>query len=178
MSNAGFCVKCGHELCKKVVKEHERDVERIACSKCDFIKYDNPTPVCMCVVEQGGKVLLARNKDWPSGVFGLIAGFLERSDSSPESGMARELEEELGVVVDPSQLSLLGVASLQRLNQICIVYHVVLPETDVVKPNPAELEAVSWVPLAKLKLGWKEGPGPLLQKWLMQRMGINQKSKL
>ncbi len=156
------------------VVEHGRTLSRNVCTGCDAIAYTNPVPVVMAVIEKNGQVLMTRNLDWPQGMLGYCAGFLETDDVSPEAGMAREMQEELGLSVAPERLTLLGVASMKRLRQLVVLYHVVLrPEEEPVR-NAEELAEIRWVPLAKLRLSWTEGPGPLIRALVSSRL----KSKL
>jgi NAD+ diphosphatase len=152
------------------VVEHGRTLARNVCSGCDAIAYSNPVPVVMAVIEKNGQVLMTRNLDWPKGMLGYCAGFLETEDASPEAGMAREMQEELGLTVAPERLRLLGVASMRRLRQLVVLYHVELrPEEEPVR-NAEELAEIRWVPLAKLKLSWSEGPGPLIKAFVAARL--------
>ena len=171
------CEKCGAALEHRSITEHGRILQRHVCtaSGCGFIRYGNPVPVVQALVEDDkGNILLARNLEWPSGFFGLISGFLEGREQ-PSVGMAREMDEEIGVRVDPSDLALVGVATFERFNQIIVLYHIVLPTGTQVTPNLDELAETKWVPLHKLKLRWTEGVGPLVKEWLRGRLN---KSKL
>lgn len=164
------CEKCGALLERKVTVEHGRDVTRDVCCECGFIRYGNPVPVVMAIVEQKGRICLARNHEWPEKFFGLISGFLEHDDESPARGMVRELAEELSVEVAEGDLRLVGVASFRRLNQVIVLYHVVLGEEVRVVANTDELAAIQWVPLSKFHVRWREGAGPLLKEWLKSRL--------
>ena len=167
---ASFCQSCGSKMAAKPVLEHGRTLMRNVCTGCDCIAYSNPVPVVMAVVEKDGQVLMTRNLDWPKGRMGFVAGYLETDDASPEVGMAREMQEELGLTVAPERLTLVGVAMMKRLRQLVVLYHVVLrPEEEPVR-NAEELAEIRWVPLSKLKLSWNEGPGPLIKTLVMNRI--------
>src|SRR5688572_14605942 len=97
-----FCLRCGASLIKKQTDERER----LACSQCDYVLYDNPLPVVAAIVEHEGKVILVSQHGWPDKWMGLVTGFLER-DETPEQGVLRELKEELGL--DGEIVSLVGV---------------------------------------------------------------------
>jgi ADP-ribose pyrophosphatase YjhB (NUDIX family) len=89
-----FCPKCGGDL-----KSAEIDGRsRLGCSSqtCDYVFWDNPTPVVAALVEREGIVVLVRNKEWPQKIYGLVSGFLEKNET-PESGILREVKEELGL---------------------------------------------------------------------------------
>ena len=79
-----FCPLCAHEL-----KEVEIDGKpRLSCraETCDYVYWNNPTPVIAALVERDGEVILARNKSWSQKMFGLITGFLEEGET-PETGI-------------------------------------------------------------------------------------------
>jgi len=89
-----YCPKCASELVKKTMD----GVERTVCGQpdCDFVFWDNPVPVVAAIVEYQGSIVLARNTQWPKGMFSMITGYLER-DETPESAVIREVKEELGL---------------------------------------------------------------------------------
>ena len=58
--------------------------------------WDNPVPVVAALIEYQGKIVLARNSQWPEGVLSLITGYLERNET-PEEAVVREVKEELGL---------------------------------------------------------------------------------
>ena len=91
MTRQSHCMQCGSPL-------KARDLDgrtRMACASddCDWVWWDNPTPVVAAVVENGADVLLVRSKGWPEKWLGLVAGFLE-SGETPEQAVLRELKEE------------------------------------------------------------------------------------
>ncbi|WP_220347750.1 NUDIX domain-containing protein [Alkalilimnicola ehrlichii] len=89
-----YCPYCQTEL----IALSLGGAERQACpdQTCGFVYWNNPVPVLAAVVEHEGEVILARNVGWPEKVFGLITGFMEQNES-PEVGILREVEEELGL---------------------------------------------------------------------------------
>ncbi len=52
------CLKCGAVLAETVVLEHGRPSRRLRCAVCDYVHYNNPTPVVGCIVEAAGKGVL------------------------------------------------------------------------------------------------------------------------
>lgn len=98
-----YCPVCGGSLKEKLCE----DKERLVCSLCGYILYENSKPCTAVVVEKEGKALLAKRgvepfKDW----WDLPGGFLENGED-PIEGAKRELIEETGLIVDV--VSLLGV---------------------------------------------------------------------
>lgn len=160
MARYKFCPTCATPL----VPREDGGRTRQACPRegCRFVFYDNPTPVVAALVERAGHVLLARNKGWPEGWFGLVAGFLERGED-PAEGALREVKEELGVTAQ--LVSRIGVYSFPEMNQVIIAYHVTT--TDEVQLGD-ELEAYKAVPIPDLK-PWPMGTGHAVKDWLTQR---------
>lgn len=136
---------------------------RPACA-CGFVHWDNPVPVVAAIVEHEGAVILARNKDWPEKMFGLVAGFLEK-DETPEAGVKREVKEELDL--DPRDAHLVGLYPFAHRNELIIAYHV--PATDTVRLNE-ELAAYRRIAPEKLR-PWDFGTGLAVADWLARRQG-------
>lgn len=63
-------------------------------------EYPRTDPAVICLVHDGGRrVLLARQPIWPVGMYSHVAGFVEAGESL-EGCVRREVQEEVGVVVD------------------------------------------------------------------------------
>lgn len=63
-------------------------------------EYPRTDPAVICLVHDGGRrVLLAHQPIWPPGMYSHVAGFVEAGESL-EGCVRREVEEEVGVVVD------------------------------------------------------------------------------
>ena len=153
-----FCPQCGGPL----APGRHGGVERNACadSACGFVHWENPTPVVAAIVEHEGGVILARNKLWPMKFYGLITGFLEKHDPSPEQAVLREVKEELGL--DGSASNFVGHYAFQRMNQIIIAYHVPASGEIVLGEELSEWKRVE---LAKARY-WPAGTGFALRDWL------------
>ncbi len=158
-----FCPVCADPLGEKVDPDGQ---VRKACSSCDFVHYENPTPVVAAIVQRGDDVVLVRSIGWPETWFGLVTGFLEREEH-PEIAVVREVKEELGV--DDVQLGdLIGLYSFERMNQLIIAYHVVIQEDAEITLDANELEAYKLVPVSRLK-PWPFGTGEAVKHWLASR---------
>ncbi|MCG6969880.1 MAG: NUDIX domain-containing protein [Gammaproteobacteria bacterium] len=114
-----FCPNCAAELAQKTIG----GVERAACRQpdCGFVFWDNPVPVVAAIVEYNDHIVLARNAQWPQGVFSMITGYLERNES-PESAVLREVKEELGL--DGQLKGFIGHYAFARKNQLILAYAV------------------------------------------------------
>ncbi|HEY0706771.1 MAG TPA: NUDIX domain-containing protein [Polyangia bacterium] len=97
-------------------------MSRLACSAvgCRFVHWDNPIPVIAGVVRWRDHYVLARNTNWPLGVFSMITGFLERNEV-PEQALRREIKEELGLRLEAS--SFIGHYALPQANQLIVAFH-------------------------------------------------------
>jgi NADH pyrophosphatase NudC (nudix superfamily) len=150
-----FCPTCAAPLAARA------EDGRLACA-CGFIHWDNPVPVVAAIVEHEGAVILARNKDWPEKMYGLVTGFLEK-DEHPEDGVRREVKEELDL--EASAAHFVGVYPFARRNELIIAYHV--PATGTVRLNE-ELADIRRVAPEKLR-PWDFGTGLAVADWLKRR---------
>jgi NADH pyrophosphatase NudC (nudix superfamily) len=140
--------------------------QRLACANpsCGFIHWDNPIPVVGAIVERDGHVLLVRSHGFPETWYALVTGFLEAGES-PEHGVLREVEEELGIRAELQ--SFVGAYPFELRNQIIFVYHV-LGGAGPIRLCEEELADWKAVPLAELR-PWPLGTGPALRDWLASR---------
>lgn len=152
-----FCPMCASPL---IVKEMGGR-KRLKCTStnCDFIFWDNPTPVVAAIVEHNGQVILTQNKGWSPSWWGIVAGFLEKGET-PEEGVLREVQEELGL--QGKIVSFIGHYSFEQKNQIIFAYHI-QAEGEIIIGE--ELEQIKIMPLNEIK-PWALGTGPALRDWL------------
>lgn len=155
-----FCPQCAGPLAYDLYG----GIQRKGCVTpgCGFVHWDNPVPVVAAIVEHEGQVILARNVAWPAGAFALITGFLEKGET-PEIGVQREVEEELGL--RPLGATFVGLYDFKRMNQLIIAYHV--PAEGSVRLNE-ELAEWKHVPFDQLGY-WPAGTGYALRDWLQSR---------
>lgn len=156
-----FCPRCGGPLQSAA----HGGAQRLACSgtQCGYVHWDNPTPVVAAIVEHEGGIILARNRAWPMKFFGLITGFLEKEDPSPEEAVRREVKEELGL--DATGSSFVGHYPFPRMNQIIIAYHVPATGEIVLSEELIEFKRVE---PAQARY-WPAGTGHALRDWLRIR---------
>ena len=153
-----FCPQCSQSL----IDSEQGGRPRRACpdKTCGYVHWDNPVPVVAAVVEHEGRIILARNVAWPASFYALITGFLEKGET-PEVGVQREVEEELGLT--PHGANFIGLYDFTRNNQLIIAYHV--PATGTVKLNE---ELADWKHVAFEKIRyWPAGTGYALRDWLL-----------
>ena len=155
-----FCPRCG----KALADREDAGRVRRACpdAECGFVHYDNPTPVVAAIVEHEGQIILVRSQGWPEKMFGLVTGFLERGET-PEQGVLRELQEELGL--QGEIVRLVGAYSFDLLNQVIVAYHV--RATGTVQLG-SELAGYKRIAPEKLR-PWEQGTGLAVKDWLASR---------
>jgi NAD+ diphosphatase len=88
-----FCGRCGGETVRSTT-------ERVrTCAQCRHGAYPRLSPAVIMLVERDGKALLARNARFTLPFYSTLAGFVEVGETLEET-VAREVQEEAGVVVD------------------------------------------------------------------------------
>ena len=152
-----YCPLCTTEMVEKIIGE----AARLACASegCDFIHWDNPTPVVAVVVEHQGKIVLANNYAWPDHIYSVITGFLEKKESAAE-GAIREVKEELGLTSVYSEL--IDIYPFARMNQIIMGYYV--RARGSIELNE-ELRSYKHVEKEDL-FTWDSATGYILRDWL------------
>jgi NADH pyrophosphatase NudC (nudix superfamily) len=145
-----YCPQCREKLRSREIG----GAERLVCSSpaCQFVHWNNPTPVVAALVELDGNYILGRNSDWPADLFSMFTGFLEPGEA-PERGIIREVEEELGLAAKRTHL--IGHFPLARLNQLIIAFAVEVHGelklngeiVEVRMVTPAELAGFDFGPL-------------------------------
>ena len=93
-----YCPQCTARV------ERETGGGKNVCASCGFVAYANPaaTANALCV-DADGRVLLARRAHKPdAGLWDIPGGFLEEGEH-PLDGIRRELREETGLEVEPTE---------------------------------------------------------------------------
>lgn len=160
MNNFKFCPQCGNTL--TLAEVDGRDRLRCTEESCDFVHWDNPTPVVAAILEVDGAVILARKREWPAEMYGLVAGFLEKGET-PEASVLREVQEEVGLAGEIVEF--VGVYSFLQRNQLILVFHVRAQGEPLVGEELAEIKLVKPEDLRP----WPMGTGPALRDWLARR---------
>ncbi|HUP92397.1 MAG TPA: NUDIX domain-containing protein [Solimonas sp.] len=155
------CPQCGQPL---ATQDHG-GLARGACTDaaCGFVHWDNPVPVVAAVVAHEGGVILARNTLWPMKFYGLITGFLEKTDPSPHEAVLREVKEELGL--DGSAAHFIGHYPFPRMNQLIIAYYVPAAGEIVLGEELSEWKRIA----PESARFWPGGTGFALRDWLRGR---------
>ncbi len=94
---ARYCIHCGSPMARRYLPHEER--ERAVCPRCGWVYYPQLKIAAGVLIEQNGRLLLARRAHEPCrGAWNLPAGFVE-ADEPPEAAAAREAQEETGLEV-------------------------------------------------------------------------------
>ena len=88
----GFCPRCGAPT-----KMMDAGYRRV-CSKCNAEHFPRVDPVVIMLAIEGDACLVGRGKQFPSGMFSALAGFVEPGETIEEA-VRRELMEEASVKV-------------------------------------------------------------------------------
>ena len=155
-----FCPCCATPLETRPVDGRQR--KACPADGCDFVEWGNPTPVAAVLPQLSDRIVLARNRDWPPGVLGLVTGFIEGGEE-PADAAARELKEELGL--EAVRTSLIGVYGIAQANQLLVAYHVEAAGEIQLNDEIAETKLVA---VDRLK-AWSFGTGLAVRDWLARR---------
>lgn len=134
------------------------DRERLVCTDCGFIHYQNPRLIVGTVCHWQGRVLLCRRAIEPRrGYWTLPAGFLELGETT-EAGALRETLEESGAHAILE--GLLALYNIPRIGQVHLIYRARLTGPDL-DPGPESLDArlydwadIPWDHLAFPNVKW------------------------
>ena len=160
MDKMKFCPQCGRELA--VVEVDGKPRPKCTSTSCDYVFWDNPTPVVAAIVELDDAVILVRNKGWPDKMYGLVSGFLEKGET-PKTAILREVKEELGL--EGESVHFIGYYSFFARNQLILAFHVRAQGEIVIGPELADIKSI---PPDKLR-PWPFGTGLAVRDWLEAR---------
>ena len=91
--NHRYCGRCGSGTEESPGERARR------CPHCGLLAFPRLAPAVITLVErEDGRVLLARNAGWRTGMYSCLAGFVEPGESI-ESAVSREVYEEVGIEV-------------------------------------------------------------------------------
>lgn len=139
--------------------------ERKACMSpgCSFVHWDNPVPVVAALVQLQGKVVLARNSQWPEGMFSLVTGYLERNET-PEEAVVREVKEELGLNGEVEEF--IGCYSFTEKNQVILAHWVIATGELETGDEIAEVKLLSREELSLWQFGRLALTSAIVKQWL------------
>ena len=127
-----------------------------ACEQCGREEYPRTDAAVICLVHDGAdQVLLARGEGWPEGRYSVLAGFVEAGESL-EACVAREIEEEVGVVV--GDIRYLGSQPWPFPRSLMVGFEAVADPTGPLRLADGEIAQARWVSRAEVRQALAE-PG-------------------
>jgi len=87
-----YCGRCG------MPTEDKADERAKVCPACGLVNFPRLSPAIMAAVIRRDRILLANGHGFPSGLFSVLAGFVEPGETL-EACVAREVKEEVGIDV-------------------------------------------------------------------------------
>ncbi|MCS2611117.1 NUDIX hydrolase [Halomonas dongshanensis] len=161
-----FCPRCGHSPLAHRIPAGDTH-ERLCCSACGYIDYDNPKVIAGAIIEEQGQLLLCQRGIPPRvGTWTLPAGFMERGESVEEAAY-REVWEETGIQTDI--LSPYSIFSVPPTNELYIIYRARLREWTEAPGH--ETLAVRW--FAPEEIPWEEIFYPAIRQILERYIDEN-----
>lgn len=131
-------------------------------ASCDYVFWNNPTPVVAAIIELNDTIILVRNKGWPEKMYGLITGFLEKRET-PRSRDSSRIREELGL--EGKAVNFIGYYSFFEMNQLMLAFHVQTQGKVVIGEELAKIKTVHPDKLRP----WPFGTGHAVRDWLEAR---------
>ena len=117
--------------------------ERMICSDCGFVLYDNPKIVVGAVARWGERILMCRRAIDPRrGFWTLPAGYLELNEST-SAGAEREAWEEAQAKIQID--GLLAIYDIPRISQVQLIYRArLVDERGAAGPESLEVGLFAW----------------------------------
>ena len=165
-ASLNHCTRCGGPLALELLPGDPR--ERLTCAACGHIAYVNPKLVVstLPINEAGEIVLLRRGFEPGRGWWAQPGGFLE-VDETPTEGAVRETEEEIGLIVEPTEI--IGLYARLEAAVVVLAYEARIVGGELcTTPEALEVrafapEAIPWPEIAFRTTWWA------LADWLERR---------
>ncbi|WP_176014109.1 NAD(+) diphosphatase [Victivallis sp. Marseille-Q1083] len=112
----------------------------LVCPQCGSRFYPQLAPAIIVAVTRGDQLLLAHNRKFKTGLYGLIAGFVEAGENL-EQAVRRELAEETGITVD--HIAYFGSQTWPFPNALMLGFTARYAGGDA-RPDGSELTELGW----------------------------------
>ncbi len=139
-----YCPSCGHRLTFTLRRVDGK--QRGVCSACGWVRFKNPLPAVVVLVQDQGRLLVGRRADGScsAGRWCLPGGFIE-FDEDFLSAAVREVREETGLTITIE--SIVNVVSNFLSPDLHSLVVVLLASATGGKPNPGDdLMELRWIP--------------------------------
>lgn len=152
MENLKYCPKCGQE------KLLWNNVTKFSCSNCDFVLYHNTAAAVAVIIKHQDELFFTvRNQEPGKGKWDLSGGFTDPKESSEET-CSRELNEELGLIINPKEFKYLGsqpnIYPYKNIdyNTLDLFYLYEVEEKFEIQLEESEISETIWVKASELDL--------------------------
>jgi NAD+ diphosphatase len=112
--------------------------------------------VIMLVRDPTDRALLGRRVGWAPGWFSTLAGFVEPGESA-ECAVAREVQEESGIVVDPASVQFLGSQPWPFPSSLMLGFHAYSAGSVAPVADGSEMVEVAWFSREQVRLACSNG---------------------
>ncbi|QEE16564.1 NAD(+) diphosphatase [Promethearchaeum syntrophicum] len=92
ISNHIYCGRCGKRFIYSLAEF------ALKCPSCNNTEYPHISPAVIIAIIKDNKILLAHNKQFPTNLYSLIAGFVDPGENLEEA-ISREVKEEIGISI-------------------------------------------------------------------------------
>jgi NAD+ diphosphatase len=131
-----FCGRCGTKtILRPTINKF------VYCDSCSSENYPHIAPSIIVRIHKDDKILMARGVNFPSGSYGLIAGFVEIGESLEEA-IKRETLEEIGIEID--SINYWGSQSWPYPSNSLMIGYTAKYKSGEIKLDPTEIEAADF----------------------------------
>jgi ADP-ribose pyrophosphatase YjhB (NUDIX family) len=113
----------GWKFCPICAEAIDRIEDRAECRACGYVAYANAVPGAEAVcIDERGRVLLGRRANDPGrGLWDLPGGFLHE-DEPPLEGLVREVREETGLEIQPTEFLGFWLEPYDQRTVLCLAW--------------------------------------------------------
>lgn len=152
MEGLKYCPKCGQQT---LIWDGNI---KWSCSNCDFVLFHNTAAAVAVLIKYEDELFLTvRNREPGKGKLDLSGGFTDPKESAEET-CARELNEELGLIIKPEKFRYLGsqpnIYPYKNIvyNTLDLFFLYEVEEKFEVKLEESEIADSIWIKIADLDL--------------------------
>jgi len=129
-----YCGHCATPMTQLPTERAKR------CPKCGLVNYPRLSPAVIVLISRGDELLLARAHHFPTGMYSILAGFVEPGESLEET-VVREVREEVGIEV--KDIRYFGSQPWPFPNSLMIGFNATYAGGEIVL-EPEELVDAAW----------------------------------
>ncbi len=164
-----FCGRCATPL---RTKRAERAKE---CPICGQLHFPRLAPAIIVLVERGGQLLLARSRHFLSGMYSVLAGFVEPGESLEEA-VIREVKEEVGI--DVKDIKYFGSQPWPFPHSLMIGFTATYAGGEIILDD-SEIEDAGWFTADQLpQIPGKISIARKLIDWFVEKQGSSPKKAI